>query len=190
MLHYKIDEKKLRRYILERGYRNLSHFIDKHKLNRATIYHYFKGHGPFSETYYEVCEVLGLDPLELLVPMLEEIKIPHIEELSEVIKGVLQHMPTLTLCLLWAQKEDKPDFEWHIGVIRGTDPLSTFDFLGVQGVVDNLGQYTERKIHLYNLDQATGDFLKSLKQEPVFIGGNPSNWNYFRGMLAGMLRVA
>lgn len=192
MLRYKIDDERLKKRIAEKNYRNLSHFIKEHDLNRATIYHYFKGQGPFSETYYDICDELGLDPLELLVPIFPKLEIPNIDHIAEIIKAILQKDPNISLGLFEKDisnlAQENPI--WHLGISRGAQSLSTFDFLGIKGTVDTLAIKLAEKVHLINLDENNQEFFREITFDPIFLGGNQMSWGFFKGLLYGTQQVA
>lgn len=186
MLRYKLDASKLKTAISENGWKSLSSFAQEQSINRATLNHYLNGRGPFSEPFYDLCDKLKVDPIDMLCPVLSEIDIPGLEVLAPLVKDLVQNYPRLCIVFLNHSNEESA---WVVGVSQSNEALSTFDFLGVQDLVNGSLKNSETKVEVLNLDLAKPEFFHALQGDPVFIGGNLSRWEYLRGVIDGARRM-
>jgi len=189
MIRYQIDSRGLEKAIEKQGYKNLTEFVNKTSFNRMTLSHYLKGAGPLSATYYELCDFLEEDPLKLLVPALSESP-SHSQEILPLVKKITQDDPSLAVSLFGSRASGKAKkySDWDLGITQGHHALSTKNYLSLKNKIDDLAEDLPRFIDLINLDQAPLWFFKKITYEPIFLGGNEKNWQYFLGVLDGIRR--
>lgn len=185
-MRYHLDAEKLKCLILNHGYAHLTEFAKAHGFNRATIHHFLKGQGPFSEAYYAICDALQVDPVSLLSPVLES-KLEQLSEILPIAKALAVHDKEIAVGLLGSRAKGKGRqySDWDIGITRGRRPLSGVEFFRVKRSVDNLVDVLPRSIDFVNLDAAPEWFLRGIDYEPVYLAGDSSAWAYFLGVLHG-----
>jgi len=192
MLHYKLDEIRLKAAVLRCGFDNLSHFAERFQLNRATIHHYMVGRGPLSAPYYQLCKALNCDPLSLLVPLTTQEKIDQLDEIRPLIKNLIGLHPKLAVGLLGSRASGhaKKYSDWDLGITGGMAPIDGSEFLRLKSWVDDWAEDLPRFVDLINLDQAPQWFLQEIHYSPIFLGGDQSTWYYFLGRLHGTKKSA
>lgn len=173
-----------------KGFRSLTTFAASKGFNRMTLYHYLQGKGPFSETYYKLCEILETDPLQLLVPMVSENKVPLVGEISPLVSTLVKRLPDLAVGLFGSRVTGraKEYSDWDLGVTRGSQGISGREYLSLKDVLEDVSEDLPRSVDLMNLDQAPLWFFRDIDYEPLFLGGNEKSWNFFLGVLRGSHR--
>jgi len=192
MTRYRLDPAKLKIAVQQAGFRHATALTAAHKINRATLNNYLKGRGPFPESYYKICDALKADPLELLSPVASRQDLPHLEELGPLLQAVTRRDPNLAVGLLGSRASGKAKkySDWDLGLTRGSDSLSTKDYLRLKQIVSDLAENLPRSVDLVNLDGAPAWFLKDLDYEPIFLAGNEISWAHFLGVLHGSQKAA
>ncbi|MFH1830882.1 MAG: nucleotidyltransferase domain-containing protein [Pseudomonadota bacterium] len=188
-MRYHLDNQKLKRLVLSHGYAHLTEFARAHGFNRATLNHFIKGKGPFSEAFYAICEALNADPLSLLTPVPES----KFEELSEImpIAGKLALFDNeIAVGLLGSRAKGKGRkySDWDVGITRGRRPLGGVEFFRVKRIVEDIVDALPRHVDFINLDAAPEWFLHDIDYEPMYLVGDQSTWAYFLGVLHGTKR--
>lgn len=186
MTRYHIDSNKLRQIIAQRGYAHLTEFARTHGFNRATLNHYLKGQGPFSESYYAICDALSVDPVSLLMPSANA-PTNHLDEIMPIVKKLCAYDKGIAAVLLGsrAKKTHKKYSDWDIGVTRGTKPISDMEFLKLRRIADDAADDLPREVDVVNLDAAPQWFINDIDYEPVYLAGDSNAWAYFMGVLHG-----
>ena len=62
-----IDEKQLRRIMIDRDIKTINELSQKSGVSKPTIYDYINGKSPMSEAFLRLCKYLGVKPSELLI---------------------------------------------------------------------------------------------------------------------------
>lgn len=186
MTRYCLEKQKLRRLVRERGFLSMNDFAKSAGVNRATLHNYFKGAGPFSESYYNLCEKLNVDPLEILSPAIS--KFSHeVSEVMTVVRRICEFDKSLALCLLGsrAKKTHKKYSDWDIGVTRGSVAVSGGEFLKIKQIADDASEDLPRSVDIVNLSSAPAWFLRAIDYEPIFLAGDRASWAFFMGVIHG-----
>ncbi|MFA4874577.1 MAG: nucleotidyltransferase domain-containing protein [bacterium] len=185
-MRYHVDADKLKHLVLSRGYGHLTEFAKAHGFNRATIHHFLKGQGPFSEAYYAICDALNADPISLLSAVSES-QVEHLSEIMPIARKLLTFDKEIAVGLLGSRAKGKGRrySDWDLGITRGRHPLSGVEFLRVKRSVDDLVEELPRGVDFVNLDAAPEWFLHGIDYEPMYLAGDTSAWSYFLGVLHG-----
>lgn len=67
MKHLIVDEKTIRRRMIDLNVKTISDLASKSGVSKPTIYDYLNGKTPLSVTFVRLCEYLGLNPSEILI---------------------------------------------------------------------------------------------------------------------------
>jgi predicted nucleotidyltransferase len=190
MLRYHLDADKLKRLIAQRGYAHLTAFARAHGFNRATIHHFVKGDGPLSPVFYALCDTLQADPISLLTPMTGS-EVPEASEVMPIVQALIATDKELAVGLLGsrAKRKARAYSDWDVGITRGRRALAGVEFFRIKRVAGDLTDALPRSVDFINLDQAPQWFLSRIDYEPVYLGGDPSAWAYFLGVLHGTKRA-
>ncbi|MBI2091537.1 MAG: helix-turn-helix domain-containing protein [Deltaproteobacteria bacterium] len=186
-MRYHIDAAKLKQIITQRGYAHVTEFAKAHGFNRSTINNYLKGNGgPFSETYYVICDTLQIDPLSILSPFSAQ-KTDDIEEIIPVVKKLCSVDLEIAVGLLGsrAKGNNRKYSDWDLCITRGGRALTGEAFLKLKRTVDEEVDKLPREVDFVNLDVAPAWFLLGIDYEPIFLAGNSNSWSYFMGVLYG-----
>lgn len=62
-----VDEKAIRRQMIEKGIKTINELASRSGVSKPTIYDYMNGKPPVSEAFIRLCNCLGLSPIDLLV---------------------------------------------------------------------------------------------------------------------------
>lgn len=62
-----IDEKQLRRIMIDRDIKTINELSQKSGVSKPTIYDYINGKSPMSEAFLRLCKYLEVKPSELLI---------------------------------------------------------------------------------------------------------------------------
>ena len=186
MLRYHIDAGKLKQIIAQRGYAHVTEFAKAHGFNRATMNNYLKGRGPFSESYYIICDALQTDPLSILSPSPAG-QTDDIAEIMPIVKKLCSFDKEIAIGLLGSRAKgtNREYSDWDICVTRGRHSLAGEEFLKLKRVVDDEVDRLPREVDFVNLDAAPEWFLLDIDYEPAFLGGDSNAWSYFMGVLHG-----
>lgn len=187
MFRYHIDPAKLRQVVAQRGYTHVTEFAKLHGFNRATINNYLKGHGgPFSETYYVICNALQIDPLSIL-SLLPAKPVVDVDEVMPVIKKLCSFDQNIAVGLLGSRAKGigRKYSDWDLCITSGPAVLAGEEFLKLKRSVDGEVDKLPREVDIINLDAAPEWFLTALDYKPVFLAGNLNAWSYFMGVLYG-----
>jgi len=186
MIRYHIDAEKLRRIVTQRGYAHVTDFARSHGFNRSTMNNYLKGRGPFSETYYGICDTLQIDPLSILLPS-PAAPMADMDEIMPVVKKLCSFDKEIAVGLLGsrARGKNRKYSDWDLCVTRGTRILTGEEFLRLKRTVDGEVDRLPREVDFVNLDAAPEWFMLDLNYEPVFLAGSSNAWSYFMGVLCG-----
>ena len=185
-MRYAVEASKFRQIVARRGYGHVTGFAKAHGLNRATINNYLKGIGPFSETYYVICDALQVDPLSILAPSSSG-RVDNIEEIMPIVRELCLADDEIAVGLLGsrARGSERKYSDWDLCITRGVRALTGEQFLKLKRTVDDDVDRLPREVDFVNLDAAPEWFLMEIDYEPVFLGGNSNSWSYFTGVLHG-----
>ncbi len=186
-MRYHIDAAKLKQIVAQRGYAHVTEFAKAHGFNRATINNYLKGNGgPFSETYYIICDALQIDPLSILSPFSAK-KTHDIEEIIPVVKKLCSVDLEIAIGLLGSRAKglNRKYSDWDLCITRGGSALTGEEFLKLKRTVDEEVDKLPSEVDFVNLDVAPAWFLLDIDYEPIFLAGNSNSWSYFMGVLYG-----
>jgi len=187
MNRYHVDSAKLKEVVTRRGYEHVTEFAKAHGFNRATINNYLKGEGgPFSETYYIICDSLQIDPLSILSPFKPD-KTAGADEIMPIVKNLYSFDRNIAVGLLGSRAKGtgRKYSDWDLCITRGPNLLAGEEFLKLKRSVDDEVDKLPREVDIVNLDAAPDWFLMGIDYEPVFLGGNSNAWSYFMGVLYG-----
>ena len=67
MKQFVVNEKKLRKLMIDCDVKTINDLSIKSKVSKPTIYDYINGRSPFSEAFIRLCDYLETSPIELLV---------------------------------------------------------------------------------------------------------------------------
>ena len=67
MKQFVVNEKKLRKLMIDCDVKTINDLSIKSKVSKPTIYDYINGRSPFSEAFTRLCDYLEISPIELLV---------------------------------------------------------------------------------------------------------------------------
>ncbi|EFE87432.1 helix-turn-helix domain-containing protein [Fusobacterium periodonticum] len=71
-----LNQKKLRKKMIDLDIKNINELSIKAGVSKPTIYEYINGKSPLSTTFIRLCNYLDVDPYEILI----EIEIKSMEE--------------------------------------------------------------------------------------------------------------
>lgn len=190
MQRYHLDAEKLASALKKNGFAHLTQFTRKMDFNRMTLHHYLKGKGPLLDTYYELCQALKTDPLELLSPLLPKNKVADDSRIKTVCENTLKAYPQIAIGLFGSRAKGchKKFSDWDLGITRGVNPLATKDYFRLKDLIEELADDLPYLIDVIRLDQVPDWFLEKIDYEPLFLGGNEIAWAYFQGILHGVQR--
>lgn len=186
MPRYRLDAQKLKDIVRQKGFLHLNEFAKAFNVNRATLHHYLKGIGPISECYYNLCENLDIDPLEILSPIPQS-PVREYSEIIPVARALCREDFSLCVGLLGSRAKgtEKKYSDWDIGVTRGPAQISAREFLKIKQSVEDMAEDIPRKIDVVNLSAAPAWFIQAIDYEPVFLAGNKASWAFFMGVIHG-----
>ncbi|EKD52374.1 MAG: hypothetical protein ACD_62C00043G0004 [uncultured bacterium] len=187
MYRYKVDETKFYLALKKAGFRSLSDFAQRNPVNRMTLFHYFKGQGPFSESYYTICASLGLDPLSLLSQVSAGIPCEFVDEILPIAELATKDNKQLAVMIIGSRAKgtSKQYSDWDLGLTTGSAPLTTHDYFRIKRVLTEAADDLPRSLDVVNLDQAPHWFLEKMDYTPIFLSGNRSAHDFFLGVLHG-----
>lgn len=164
----------------------MTEFAKAHGFNRATINNYLKGQGPFSETYYIICDTLQIDPLSILSPFSAK-KTNDVEEIMPIVKKLCLVDNEIAVGLLGSRAKGnyRKYSDWDLCITKGGHALTGEEFLKLKRTVDEEVDKLPREVDFVNLDVAPAWFLLGIDYEPIFLAGNSNSWSYFMGVLYG-----
>ncbi len=61
-----LNEKKLRKRMIDLDIKTINELATKSGISKPTIYEYLNGHSPVLSTYLKLCDFLDIHPMELL----------------------------------------------------------------------------------------------------------------------------
>lgn len=67
-----VNEKKIRRCMLDNDIKTINELATKSGVSKPTIYDYFNGRSPLSDAFLRLCNYLNVSPSEVLVEKEEE----------------------------------------------------------------------------------------------------------------------
>lgn len=186
MARYHIDASRLKQIIAQKGYAHVTDFAKSHGFNRATINNYLKGRGPFSETYYVICDVLQIDPLSIL-SLSFSAPAPDVGEIMPIVKKLCSADKGIAVGLVGSRAKGigRKYSDWDLCITRGRHGLTGKEFLRLKRAVDEDVDKLPREVDFVNVDAAPDWFLFGLSYEPVFLAGDSNAWSYFMGVLYG-----
>lgn len=171
----------------QKGYAHVTEFARMHGFNRATINNYLKGQGgPFSDSYYNICDALQVDPLSILA-LLPAKQPADTDEIMPIVKKLCSFDKDVAVGLLGSRAKGtgRKYSDWDLCIAKGPNILSGEEFLRLKRSVDNEVDGLPREVDIVNLDAAPEWFLTGLDYDPVFLAGNSNAWSYFMGVLHG-----
>lgn len=62
-----VDEKQLRRIMIDKDIKTINELAQKSGVSKPTIYDYLNGKSPMSEAFLRLCNYLEIKPSEILV---------------------------------------------------------------------------------------------------------------------------
>ena len=66
MKQFVVNEKKLRKRMIDCDIKTINDLSVKSKVSKPTIYDYINGKSPFSDAFMRLCDYLNTSPIELL----------------------------------------------------------------------------------------------------------------------------
>lgn len=182
---YVLNRKKFDKILEEMGYKSYLDFCEKTDIHRNTLNYYLSGRDIFSKKFYEIAEILKVDPIDLIVSPKPDIE--NIDELGTILKE-LTTISGLAVLLLGSRAKgvNKGYSDWDLGITRGGKCITGREFLRARGRVSDLADNLPRKVDLINLDAAPEWFLLSIDYEIVFLAGSFESFQYFKGVLHGI----
>lgn len=61
-----VDEKQLRRIMIDKGIKTINELAQKSGVSKPTIYDYINGKSPMSEAFIRLCQYLEVKPSDIL----------------------------------------------------------------------------------------------------------------------------
>ncbi len=155
------------------GFTNLSDFLKKGRVNRATLYHYLRGKPVFSSQFLKISKILNLDPLVLIEKNHEVPSLNLPEQLKKMIEILLQDKK-IAVFLVGSQASGsaRQFSDWDIGITRHRTKLSDIEFLDYKAQAEKFSENHVQPIDLLNLDLAPVWFLREMSKPPLFLSGN------------------
>lgn len=62
-----LDEKQLRRIMIDKDIKSINELAHKSGVSKPTIYDYINGKSPLSEAFIRLCDCLEVKPTEILI---------------------------------------------------------------------------------------------------------------------------
>ncbi len=62
-----LDEKQLRRLMIDKDIKSMNELAQKSGVSKPTIYDYINGKSPLSEAFIRLCDCLEVKPSEILI---------------------------------------------------------------------------------------------------------------------------
>ena len=62
-----LDEKQLRRIMIDKDIKSINELAQKSGVSKPTIYDYINGKSPLSEAFIRLCDCLEVKPTEILI---------------------------------------------------------------------------------------------------------------------------
>lgn len=187
-MKYIINSNILKKAMVGKNIGSMALLSKESSVHRNTILGYLSGKSVFLDTFTQIADHLGLDPLELITPASEtKAKAENIDEIKQIIAALTKTKKGCAVILLGSRAKGraKKYSDWDIGITGGTNPISSSEYLTMKNKVDELSEDLPRTVDLVNLDSAPAWFLKAIDYEPQFLDGNKEAFIYFKGVLYG-----
>jgi predicted nucleotidyltransferase len=192
-MKYVLNKAVFNRHLAAAGCASLVEFSRKSGIHRNTINNYLKGKDVFSTAFSSLAEELKISPLELIESVSQfDVRLDHIEEIGVLVARIVKVDDKIAVVLLGSRPKNsaKKYSDWDIGVTRGSVPLTSREYLALKQIADDAADDLPRKVDIVSLDLAPEWFLQQIDYEPIFLSGNEIAYNYFKGVLYGLKRIA
>ena len=187
---YILDREKLHKHMKLKGFSSLREFAQSASIHRNTLQPYLKGEASvFRTSFIEIASALGVDPISLVNSAVsEESKGADAIELKRYLTKLSEGDRHVAFVLFGSRAEGRARrfSDWDIGVTRGSNPLSSSEFLAMKSQLEDLVDDFPYVVDLVNLDAAPRWFLEEMSSSPKLFSGNQVSYEYFRGMLHGI----
>lgn len=188
-MKYILDQKRFKRVLLEKGFRNVTDFARKTGIHRNTLVGLISGRSVLVSSFAEVADRLSIDPQELMIASsTTKSRIPQIDEIRPLIASLTKIDKQFTVVLIGsrASRKSKKYSDWDLGILRYPEPLMGLEFLKLKRLVAEGSENLVRTVDLVNLNEAPRWFLEGLGDHILFLDGNREGWTYFKGVLDGI----
>ncbi len=188
-MKYFIDKNKVKKRVMELGYKNLAQFAVKNKIHRNTLRQILSGKNVFLSSFEKIASRLKLDPMELILPWsVFPSKIKEIDEIRPIVARLVREVPKGAVVLLGSRAALSPKkySDWDLGLLKYPEPLSGTEYLKLKGWVEEWSEDLVRQVDLINLNQAPSWFLEGINNQITYLDGNWEAFVYLRGLLDGI----
>ncbi len=171
-----VDSDVLRTAMADRGYSSITQLAASLGLHRNTVGSYFAEERALPEALEKIILALDLSPGEALRRVPDKRSIPGLT-ISCLVDEILQIKPTCALVLFGsrARGTHKPLSDYDLGVFCNSG-LRFREYSTMLSKVDRWNQTKMTTVQLANLSEADDDFLVSIREDLLFLGGSMSQW--------------
>lgn len=188
LTRYQLNQDKFIDAVNKLGFMTVAEFCLKFKINRTTLNRYYQGIGPIMDSFYEICEALHQDPLQLLSRVSESSLTVDWNEIRLIVQTVVERFPDLAVGLIGsrARGDAKQYSDWDLAITGGIHSVSPERFFAIKELVAEMADNLPRSVDVVCLDDAPEWFIEEMNYEPLFLLGDEKNWNFFLGMKHGI----
>lgn len=192
LFDYQIDQRKLTRLALARGYPNLTAFAKKVGIHRNSLGEYLGGKGVFTSVVTKLAEGLDCSPLDFVQRRVLQV---NIDQASKVLQGALERVvrEDEDLCFLLigsrARGTARELSDWDVGVTAGPRGLTAEAYLRLKGQIEDQVDNLPVGVDVVNLDAAPEWFLAGIDYQPRLLAGNEGSYLYLIGKIHGVRKA-
>lgn len=176
-----------RRLLKAQGYLSANDFCTTNRIHRNTLRAYLSGEkSVFADVIERISEKLSVDPLDLLESVEKGLE-PR-KRLQEMLKAVFRKYSEVAFILIGSRstRSAKEFSDFDIALSGGEKRLATAMYLRLKQDILDATEPFEYSVDVINLDQAPIDFLRSLESLGIFMGGDESKFDYYKGFINGI----
>ncbi len=192
-MKYIINQKLLRKTVLELGFRTLGDYCTRARIHRNTLRNLLAGKNVFSSSFAAIASSLGMDPWDLVIPAADfPSRIKWIDEIRPIVARLKSQAPGAAIVLFGSRsakkfgKQASAYSDWDLGLYSYPTPLAGRVYLKLKGMVEEASENLVRKVDLVNLNQAPHWFLEGIANQIIFLEGDKEAFAYLRGLLDGI----
>lgn len=186
---YRLDERKLRALVAERGFVNFGEVLKKAALHRNSLNEYLDGgRSVFSTVTRKICGVLDCDPTSILIR--REVSFGSdstAESIKKLLFSLAGRYSTTCFFLLGSRAKgtNRQFSDWDIAVSSGHKKLPVNEYLTIKSELEDGVENFPVEVDLINFDEAPRWFLASINYQPKFLAGDENIFSHVIGVIDG-----
>ncbi|MEZ4754355.1 MAG: nucleotidyltransferase domain-containing protein [Bdellovibrionota bacterium] len=173
---FTVNAEVLKAAIKQKGFGSIEELASTIGVHRNAIGNYLQGARAIPEVLGKVLDTLEISPAQVFEGTRPRRHIPGLE-ISKLIDSITACHANAAICLFGSRSrgDNKKNSDIDLGIYR-SKKISFKEFSPLMTMVDDFNEDLSTPVQLVNLTSADKDFLLSIREDLMFLGGSLNSW--------------